>query len=100
MSWWRAPKRSAVMRFVSHPSRREAQNRDEAAEEHGLAPMSRHEVLRPRNHALRPSLQPADAFKQRASTQTADDPVAEIVADDRTGGGNGNDLRDVVIALR
>ncbi len=59
-----------------------------------------HELLRPRDHALRPALQPAVATEERASAEPADQPVAEVVADDRGGGCDRDHLRDVVVALR
>src|SRR5579864_3533506 len=76
-----------------------AEHRDEAAEEDRLAPVLPHQLLGTREDPLRVLLQPAPALEERAAPPAADDPVAEVVPDDRGRRRDGDDGGDVVVAL-
>src|SRR5947209_7175318 len=70
----RVPEEEAPPRHASEPGNPrsgEPQDRDEATEEHRLGPVTLHDPLRSRNHALRPALQPAIATEERPPAPTA-----------------------------
>ena len=63
-----------------------AQPQDEAPEEHGLGAVTLEERLADAQHLLALALEGARALEQPASALAADH-VADVVADDRGGGG-------------
>src|SRR5438309_4846946 len=82
------------------PGGRIPQHGDEATEEHGLAAVSLHQRFGARQEALRVAAEPSPALEERAAAPPADDPVPEVVADDRCGGGDRDHFGDVVVPLR
>ena len=82
------------------PRRGEAEDRDKAAEEHRPPPVLVHEPFGLRDHAVTESLQPLVTAEERPAAEAPDQPVAEVVADDRGSRRDGDHLRDRVVALR
>jgi hypothetical protein len=70
------------------------QDGDEAAEENRLAAMAGHERLGAWKDAVAVLVQPAPAPEERPTAEAADQPVAEVVADDCAGRGDRDHRRD------
>src|SRR5262249_4812861 len=76
-----------------------AEDGDEATEEDRLAAVARHQRLGPRKNAVGVAVQPAPAAKEGPAAEPPDQPVAEVVADDRAGRRNGDHRLDAVVPL-
>jgi hypothetical protein len=87
------------VREPCHSRRTDAEDRDEAPEEHGLAAVSLHDPLDPRQHAVRVPPQPSPPAEERAPAESPEDPVAEVVADDRGRRGDHDHPDDRVMPL-
>src|SRR4029078_9371217 len=70
------------------PGGRETENADEAAEEDDLATVLGHQSLRCGQEALRVERSTPCALEEAAAAEPPDQHVAEVVADDRGGGGD------------
>jgi hypothetical protein len=82
------------------PGSRVAKDGDEAAEEDCLAAVLGHQPLGRGQEALGVAAQRPPALEQAAAPQAPDQPVAEVVADDRAGRGYHDHPDDRVVPLR
>src|SRR5262249_60418398 len=83
-----------------HPRGGVPEHGDEPPEEDGFAAVAAHDRLGARQHTVGILVEPPPTAEQRATAPTADDPVAEVVTDDRSHGCNADHLRNRVVALR
>src|SRR5204862_6917169 len=83
---------------AGQPGGRDAQERDEAAEEDGLAPVFLEEPLGGRQRLLEMAARDRPAEEQPAAARAAE-PVADVVADDRAGRRDHDHPEERVVAL-
>ena len=82
------------------PRSRVAQHGDEAAEEDDLPAVARHQRLGARKDPVRVAAEPRPPPEERPPAEASDQPVAEVVPDDRPGRGEHDHPLDRVVALR
>src|SRR5204863_8133101 len=83
----------------SHPRSGDTDPTEETREEDGLAAVLLEEPLSGRHDTIRLSLQPPVALDQPAAS-LASEPVADVVTDDRRGGGNDDHCDDREMPFR
>jgi len=88
----------AHARGARQPRRPDAQAEQEAPEEHRLGPVGLEERLADSQHLLALTGERAGALQQPAPAPAAD-LIADVVADDRRGGGDRDHERDLQLAL-